>query len=140
MKKGLKALLSIAMIGLLALNLAGCQSQTNTNNAKKVSQSTENVSQTVTITLSENNGKQIISTKKVSFKTGENLLSVMNKNYKIVDAGNGFITKIDNVSQNQSKNFYLFLSVNGKMAQVGAKDIILKKGEQINWDLHEYKS
>jgi hypothetical protein len=148
MSNYLRTLISIVMTVVLSMGLVGCNAEqdTTTGNDKSTEQTNtnENAASEVeqshaTITISKNEQKEEVQQKDVTFKEDENLLSVMNREFDIVDEGNGFITKIDNLSVDKEKNIWFFLMVNGKMAEVGAKDIVLKEGDKIVWDLHEFK-
>ena len=71
-----------------------------------------------------------------TFKEGDNLLDVMKAQLKIVEK-DGFISSINGVEQVPSEQKYWLFDVNGQMSPVGAKEVILKAGDVIDWKLNK---
>ena len=72
----------------------------------------------------------------LTFKEGDNLLDVMKAQLKIVEK-DGFISSINGVEQVPAENKYWLFDVNGTMSPVGAKEVILKAGDVIDWKLNK---
>ncbi|MED0906497.1 DUF4430 domain-containing protein [Bacillus nitratireducens] len=111
---------------------SGCQAKKE--EAKKADVKTYQV----TIEVTTENGKSQIAKEKVKVKDGKNLYDVMEENFKIED-DKGMITSINNKKQNKSENKYWMFEINKEPAMKGVKDIQLKDGDVITWDLHETK-
>ncbi len=120
----------IALSVILALTLVACSD----GGAKTESADTISVSLHVT----RNSGLDVVGTKKVKVVSGSTVYDAMNKNFKLKDT-DGFITTIEGVSQNELKGLYWMYEVNGEMATKGAKELKLKNGDEVSFDLHEAK-
>lgn len=88
--------------------------------------------QEATIVLQED-GKDFAN-QKVTFETGENLLEVLQKTFK-VEEEKGFITEIEGRKQNQEKQKYWLFTIDGESATKGAAEIELKSGQKIVFHL-----
>lgn len=75
-----------------------------------------------------------IENKAVTFTKGETLYAVMQKNFDIVDQ-DGFITSINDQAQDEAAQKYWMYDVNGEMALVGAKELILEPGDHVEFKL-----
>ncbi|TCD46709.1 DUF4430 domain-containing protein [Streptococcus sp. X16XC17] len=89
----------------------------------------------VAVTI-EGNGKS--RTQEFQVEEGDSVMDVMEDNYDIEEDG-GFITAIDGVSEDASKNLYWLYDINGKMAEVGAEEAVLKEGDKIAFRLEAFK-
>ncbi|GKT02930.1 DUF4430 domain-containing protein [Furfurilactobacillus sp. WILCCON 0119] len=85
-----------------------------------------------TITLTQD--KKQFAKKTVTVKKGNNLLSVMKKNFTVKEK-DGFITSINGHKQDDAQKKYWMFTVNGKEATKGAKDIQVKKNDKVTFDL-----
>ncbi|SDL65156.1 DUF4430 domain-containing protein [Sediminibacillus halophilus] len=137
MKKFLFVLLSLLFAAGI---VTGCaeQNQDTSNNetAETTEQSGESESQeVVTVTISEDEGENVIAEKEVEIEDGAILLDVMKENFE-VEESDGFITSIEGVSQNEEEGKYWMYSVNGEMAEVGANEYELNPDDEITFDLH----
>ncbi|WP_242273210.1 DUF4430 domain-containing protein [Bacillus cereus group sp. BfR-BA-01538] len=124
--KKLKISVLFLIISMLMFSLLGCQSE------KKESKQLNEI----TIEITTDNGKNEIAKEKVKIKDGENLFNVMKEKFNIKDE-KGMITSINNQKQ-ENKKYWMF-NINNEPAMKGAKEIELKNGDKISWDLHEIK-
>ncbi|WP_053219355.1 DUF4430 domain-containing protein [Virgibacillus senegalensis] len=134
MKKLLFLLLSMLFA---AAFVTGCsqQQETSENGETQTEQSGETESQeTVMITVSENEGENIITEKDVEIEEEAILLDVMKENFEVEET-DGFITSIEGVSQNEEKGKYWMYTVNGEMAEVGANEYELHPEDEVTFDL-----
>src|SRR5690625_1986540 len=93
----------ITMLMLLfALSACGSQdNQTNNNSEEINNETTEEVKeQTVSITISMDEGEETISEKEVPIEDGAILMDIMKENFD-VEESDGFITAIEGVEQNE---------------------------------------
>ena len=79
-----------------------------------------------------------VENKTVTFVAGESLYQVMQANFDLVDQ-DGFITSINGQAQDEAAQKYWMYDVNGEMALVGAKDLILEPGDHVEFKLEEMK-
>jgi hypothetical protein len=56
------------------------------------------------------------------------------------DSGGKFVTAIEGVEQDESKQLAWLFYVNGKMAQKGAAETTLRSGDVQWWDLHDWEA
>lgn len=135
LKTFVKGLLAIG----LAVGLIGCGAEEQVkNDSQEVNQ--EQQQEVITITLMDEtngNGSELF-TKEVEITEGESLLDVMNREFEIVDQGDGFITAIEGLEVNEEKNFWLVFEVNGEPSMVGAADAEVKVGDKIVWILRDF--
>ncbi|QTM99695.1 DUF4430 domain-containing protein [Sediminibacillus dalangtanensis] len=135
MKKFLFALLSLLFAAGI---VTGCAEQDSSNNetAETTEQSGESESQeAVMVTISEDEGENVITEKEVEIEEGAILLDVMKENFEVEEA-DGFITSIEGVSQNEEEGKYWMYTVNGEMAEVGANEYELSPEDEVTFDLH----
>lgn len=111
---------------------SGCQGK------KEEAKKTDVITYQVTIEVTTENGKSQVAKEKVKVEDGKNLYDVMKENFTIED-DKGMITSINNKKQNKSENKYWMFDINKEPAMKGVKDIQLKDGDVITWDLHETK-
>nr|MBO0489046.1 DUF4430 domain-containing protein [Enterococcus sp. DIV1094] len=114
----------------MLLFISGCADQTS----KPTDQQTSSLvrDEQATITLQEDGEDKLI--KKVIFKTGQNLLAVLEENFT-VEEDMGFITSINGHQQNEKEKKYWMFSVDGKNTRVGAKETILKDEQTVIFNL-----
>ncbi|WP_270375706.1 DUF4430 domain-containing protein [Enterococcus thailandicus] len=120
--------LFVVIIGLGILS--GCSSNVEKTADSQLSSSVQR--QEATIVLQED-GKDFAN-QKVTFETGENLLEVLQKTFK-VEEEKGFITEIEGRKQNQEKQKYWLFTIDGESATKGAAEIELKSGQKIVFNL-----
>ncbi|WNB93684.1 DUF4430 domain-containing protein [Bacillus sp. NEB1478] len=129
----------VAVFAVLMMMLAGC----GTDETKKTSDQpkTEQAKkQEVTVKITKDNGKEKVTEKKVAIKEDETVMDVMKNNFKLdLMYDDSFISGIDGVKGSEQDKTSWFLSVNGKEAMKGAKEIKVKPGDVIEFDLHKYE-
>ncbi|GAX48083.1 DUF4430 domain-containing protein [Pseudolactococcus reticulitermitis] len=111
--------------------LAACGNKAETPKKSTVAQDT------ATITLDFENDKKIDATKTIKINKSQTLLDALKDNFKIEEKG-GFITSIDGKAQDQAANQYWLFDINGKIAEKGAADIHLKKGDTVAFYLGSF--
>ncbi|MGG5312778.1 MULTISPECIES: DUF4430 domain-containing protein [unclassified Enterococcus] len=121
---------SLIIFATMLLFISGCADQTS----KPTDQQTSSLvkDEQATITLQEDGEDKLI--KKVIFKTGQNLLAVLEENFT-VEEDMGFITSINGHQQNEKEKRYWMFSVDGKNTRVGAKETILKDEQTVIFNL-----
>lgn len=142
----------IALVFTLLL-LAGCAgTEQSTENESQTDQSTQTeesanesaeqgqTSETeqeeaVSITISEDNGAEIIAEEEIPVEEGDILFNVMEENFEVEATEDGFITSIEGVSQDEENGKYWMYEVNGEMAEVGAQEYELSPGDEVTFDL-----
>lgn len=127
-----KAATMVVAFGL-TMNLTACGNQDKAKQAKTSATSKD----TATITLDFENDKKIDETKKVIISKNQTLLDALKENFKADEKG-GFITAIDGKKQDEAAKKYWLFDVNGKMADKGAADIHLKKGDKVAFYLGSF--
>jgi outer membrane murein-binding lipoprotein Lpp len=133
-KKKMKKALLLAAALLSVSIFAGCQ---NTTNQKTEQTSSEQAAKQSAQIIIKADGKETAN-QTVDFKEGDSLYEVMEQNFAI-KADNGFITEIDGHKQDQKASKYWTFTLNGEMATKGAKDIQLKNGDKVNFELAAMK-
>ena len=130
------------IIGILTttLLLTACGQAPANTNPTTISVETTTAVQTTRVTLNITKDGQAIegSPFTLTFKEGDNLLDVMKAQLKIVEK-DGFISSINGVEQVPSEQKYWLFDVNGQMSPVGAKEVLLKAGDVIDWKLNKLK-
>lgn len=126
MKKIIYSLV-VVLVGLGILG--GCNNKEKTTS----SQLSASVQQQEATILLQEDGKEFAN-QKVTFETGENLLEVLQKTFK-VEEENGFITEIEGYKQDQTQQKYWLFTIDGETATKGAAEIELKPGQKIVFNL-----
>ncbi|RKQ29244.1 DUF4430 domain-containing protein [Oceanobacillus halophilus] len=144
-----KWMMRIAVILGLALFLVGCGSGENTEDAEETdtaadteqaesAESSDAVEETVTITISENEGETTITEKEVPVEEGAVLLDVMKENFEIEEQET-FITSIDGKAPAEGEEKSWMFFINDEMPTVGAGDYELNPGDEVVFDLQAWK-
>ena len=128
------------IIGILTatLLLTACGQVPANTTSTTTSVETTTAVQTTSVTLNITKDGQAIegSPFTLTFKEGDNLLDVMKAQLKIVEI-DGCISSINGVEQVPSEQKYWLFDVNGQMSPVGAKEVLLKAGDVIDWKLNK---
>lgn len=127
--KRVKLMMTSLLIAMMII-ITGCQ-----DTAKEKKKDTKSQ---VTIEVTMDNGKEEVAKKAVDVKADANVYDIMKENFKIED-DNGMITSIEGKKQDADASKYWMFEVNDEPAMKGAKDIKVKAGDVITWDLHEVK-
>ena len=112
MKKIIYSLLAMSVSILILTSCSTTYTQSASNQKEEVK-----TSQKATITLQENG--QNFSEKEVFFKKGDDLLSILKRNFEVKE-DNGFITSLEGHSQDEKNQLYWMFTVDGKSATTGA--------------------
>jgi len=144
MKKWMFGFVSILLtIGLLAGCASGQENETEApadtaeqNTTEEAT--TEESEETVVITISENNGEEVITEESVAIEEGDLLLDVMEENFE-VEHSDGFITSIDGVAPEEGEERSWMYFVNGEMAMVGAAEYELEADDEVVFDLQAWE-
>ena len=125
---------SLVLASVLVLSACGGTGGTDDSSASSTAETSQQsvVEQHATVILQED-GKEI-SIKEVDFKEGDNLFTVMSNSFDIKDQ-DGFITSIDGHAQDDAAKKYWTYTINDKEVMTGAKEVILKEGDKVIFNL-----
>ena len=140
--KVVKNIFSFLFVVIFSFSLVACQGSTqDSTDASNANDSTESIeSEIVTVTVSKNNGEEIVETKEVEVQEGQTVMDVMSENFDLETAYEGtFITGINGVVADEAKEESWFYSVNGESAMVGATEYELNPGDRVEFDLHKWE-
>ena len=132
-------------IGLVAM-LSACGSTTTTTTIKDDQTPKEEVQQTqkaeenITIQITQDDHKTVLSEKEVTVTEGQTLMDVMNEQFELTTEYDGtFITGIDGVIADEKQQFSWMFYVNDELAMKGASDITVNPGDKIEFSLEKWK-
>lgn len=123
MKKHVNLIMAFLFSITILLGCGQTESPGETSNADE---------QVVNVTISTDNGEEVISDATIEIEENEILMDVLEENFEIEDEG-GFITSIDGVEQTENK--YWLYEVNDEKASVGANEYELSPGDEVVFDL-----
>lgn len=133
MKKWLTGLFAVLFLTGM---LAGC-SDAEENNATQPAETTES-EETVVITVSENEGEEVIAEEDVPIEEGDLLLDVMEEHFD-VEHEDGFVTSINGVAPEEGEQRAWMYYVNDEMPMVGAAEYELEPGDEVVFDLQAWE-
>lgn len=108
----------------IALSLTACGNKAETPKKSTAS----NI--TATIALDFDNDKKVDESKKITIDKNQTLLDALKANFDVKEK-DGFITAIDDHAQDTAANQYWLFNINGKMADKGAAETQLQKGDKV---------
>ncbi len=123
--------LILALI-LVLITLTGCQEIQQKDQVK------EEVKQQQTITVTISHFGDEITEKEIEFTEGQTALEVLQSNFDIDDA-DGFITGVEGIAADETKQEFWSFIVNGEMAMVGAGEYELVEDDSITLDLQNWE-
>ena len=129
----------ITLFSVLTLLLAGCA---GTNNAieQPTTNTEQNETQEVTITLVKDNGEEVISEKTIKLEEGETLMEIMSRNFELTTEYNdSFITAINGISNDDTSSYYWIYTINGEEVLKGANEITLNPGDTVEFNYAKYE-
>lgn len=135
MKNILIKLMSVMFVFTL---MVGCSTNEDTNQNSKESQTENQQTEKVVITISKNHGEETIKEEEVNFSEGDALLDVLKENFA-VEESDGFITSIEGIEQDVDKKMGWIYFINDEMAMVGAADYQLEADDKITFDLQAWE-
>lgn len=92
------------------------------------------------ITISVDEGKEIVSEKKIVIEQGDILMDVLKDNFSIETSPDGsFITSIEGIEANDKEKKAWMYFVNDEMATVGAKEYKLNSDDKVVFDLQSWE-
>jgi uncharacterized cupredoxin-like copper-binding protein len=122
---------------MMVMVYTGCSNQ-EVEQTKPVEQVEKQ--EVITVTVSKNNGEEVITEKEVEVKEGQTVMEVMQESFELETAYEGtFIVGIDGLIADEAKKESWFYSVNGEEAMVGAAEYKLKPGDKVEFDLHNWE-
>lgn len=135
-----KWLVSIFTVVSTLFLLIGCSNDSvNTTQEENANQETEEVQEAeILVTISKDDGKEILSEKEIQIEENEILMDVMKENFDIEEDG-GFITAIDGVEPEEGEQKAWMYFVNDEMAMVGATEYELEDGDHVVFDLQAWE-
>jgi hypothetical protein len=82
---------------------------------------------------------ETVVVEKTEVPAGQTALQALDRVADIeTDDGGKFVTAIEGIEQDESKQLAWLFYVNGKMAEVGAAEVRLRAGDVEWWDLHDW--
>jgi len=137
-------LVAFIMVGSL---LSGCGTSDDANEDPTVSspqteeaeESSEVQENEIVITVSKNEGEEVLEEKTVSIEDGAILMEVMEENFDLETEFDGeFIASIDGVGPEDGEEVAWMYSVNGQTPSVGASEYELEAGDEVVFDLQPW--
>ncbi|MGA4719587.1 DUF4430 domain-containing protein [Fictibacillus nanhaiensis] len=129
----------LLVLATMMMMLVGCGT-TETKETGDQPKQEETKKEQVTVQITKDNGKEKVTEKKVDIAKDATIMDVMQDNFKIETQYDGaFISSIEGVAGSEQEKTSWFFSVNGEEAMKGAKDITLKPGDVVEFDLHKYE-
>lgn len=123
MKKWLLSVLSI----VAGLCLVACKPQVT------VIQSDDSYTATLEVAFSEDK----VVKEEVTFDADDTVMDILEDHFD-VEEENGFVTSIDGVSQDNSKQLFWMYDINGELAPKGAEEMEVSDGDTISFYLQQY--
>jgi hypothetical protein len=128
---------SFAVVALLAALFLGACGSNGDSEAEDQPAATAPAEQ-AEVLVTQGCGKTIVVNKK-EVPAGQSALRALETIADIeTDDGGRFVTAIEGVEQDESKQLAWLFYVNGEMAEKGAAEIKLKAGDVEWWDLHNW--
>lgn len=129
--------MKIGTMFIVAGLLFGCANNNGTDNSE--GDNTEEASEVpISITISEDEGDEVISEEDVDVEEGDILMDVMEDHYDIEEE-DGFIHSIEGVAPEEEEERAWMYSVNDEMAEVGAAEYEVEADDDIVFDLQSYE-
>lgn len=131
--------LLLVLATMMMMMLVGCGT-TETKETGDQPKQEETKKEQVTVQITKDNGKEKVTEKKIDIAKDATIMDVMQDNFKIETQYDGaFISSIEGVAGSEQEKTSWFFSVNGEEAMKGAKEITLKPGDVVEFDLHKYE-
>lgn len=121
-----------SILVLSILFVSGCTSEKNTSGTSDT-RSIDEIKVAISLV------KDGAETKKKEFTTAEDttLMEAMKDQFEL-EEDNGMITSIDGVAQDEAQGYYWVYTINDEMINTGAKDTILKQGDQVEFTYEKF--
>lgn len=108
------------------------------NNNEAENEAEEAIDASISITISEDEGEEIISEDDWDIEEGDVLMDVLKDHYDI-EEDEGFIESIEGVSPEEDEEKAWMYFVNDEMAEVGAAEYEVEADDDIIFDLQSYE-
>ena len=108
------------------------------NNNEAENEAEEAIDASISITISEDEGEEIISEDDWDIEEGDVLIDVLKDHYDI-EEDEGFIESIEGVSPEEDEEKAWMYFVNDEMAEVGAAEYEVEADDDIVFDLQSYE-
>ncbi|HLR54055.1 MAG TPA: DUF4430 domain-containing protein [Pseudogracilibacillus sp.] len=108
------------------------------NNNEAENEAEEAIDASISITISEDEGEEIISEDDWDIEEGDVLMDVLKDHYDI-EEDEGFIESIEGVSPEKDEEKAWMYFVNDEMAEVGAAEYEVEADDDIIFDLQSYE-
>lgn len=108
------------------------------NNNEAENEAEEAIDASISITISEDEGEEIISEDDWDIEEGDVLMDVLKDHYDI-EEDEGFIESIEGVSPEEDEEKAWMYFVNDEMAEVGAAEYEVEADDDIVFDLQSYE-
>lgn len=134
-------------LAVLMIVLVGCASGENseegtgandTAEQTEQSQSSEQNEKTVAITISRDNGEEVITEEEIVIEEDAILMDVMEENFEL-EVDEGFINSINGVAPDANEEKFWAILVNEEKASVGAEELELTPGDNVTFDLQAWE-
>ena len=135
-----KWMLTLFTIFTTLVLVVGCsnESTTPTEEEETVVETTESQEEVIKVTISKDEGEEVLSEKEIEIEENAILMDIMKENYDI-EEDDGFITSIDGVAPEEGEEKAWMYLVNDEMAMVGAAEYELEAGDNVVFDLQAWE-
>lgn len=130
-------MLTIGLLGACASD-NGASDNAPTTDQVETTQTESHEEEKIEVTLSKDNGDEVIQEKEIPIEDGAILMDVMKENFDIEEDG-GFITSIEGVAPDEGEEKAWMYFVNDEMASVGAAEFELSAGDEVTFDLQAWQ-
>lgn len=117
--------------------LFGCANNNEALNSEEDA-TEDGVEVPISVTISEDEGEEVISEEDMDVEEGDILMDVMEEHYDIEEE-DGFINSIEGVAPEEEEEKAWMYSVNDEMAEVGAAEYEVEADDDIVFDLQNYE-
>lgn len=135
-----KWMLTLFTIFTTLVLVVGCSNESTTpaEEEETVVETTESQEEVIKVTISKDEGEEVLSEKEIEIEENAILMDIMKENYDI-EEDDGFITSIDGVAPEEGEEKAWMYFVNDEMAMVGAAEYELEAGDNVVFDLQAWE-
>ena len=136
------AFVAVIAIAVLGWNVATGGSQEKSEPASSSTAAEEQIKTVrASITINPNIESEVLGAENIEIEEGKTALDLTRKVVGVETSGEGemaFVTTINGIYADPSKNEFWELVINGQPAQVGAGSYKVKQGDEIEWRISKY--
>jgi hypothetical protein len=126
--------LQALVLAVLALGLAACGGGDAAENGSPAAAEPE-----AAVLVTRDCGRDVV-VERTAVPAGGTALQALDRVADVeTDSGGRFVTAVEGIEQDESKQLAWLFYVNGKMAEKGAAEITLEAGDVQWWDLHDWE-